>query len=238
MIKDFNGIRVIGVGGIGTALLTPLCRYVTYSYKASDPIDITLIDGDKFEAKNLERQGCSIEDIEVNKSDAMRDKLSAEFDALDINSFPHYLNATNISEVIKNGDLVFMGVDNHKTRKIVSDYCATLDDIVLVSGGNEYHDGNIQLFIRENGKPITASLDAYHPEIASPKDKSPDELGCAELMASAPQLLFMNLAIASLMLNAMYVVMTEENHHEVYGEVYVDIKEATSLPSKRKPRLV
>jgi len=32
-------------------------------------------------------------------------------------------------------DLVLLAVDNHATRKLVSDHCARLDNVCLISGG-------------------------------------------------------------------------------------------------------
>ena len=193
---EIKGVKILGVGGIGGALAAPLCRYLQYTVNSDEPITITLIDGDKYERKNLDRQNCAWGDLNTNKAQAELEKLQAEFGTLDIEVYPSYITPMNIDSVIKDGDVVFCGVDNHKTRKVLADYAKTLDNIVIISGGNEMTDGGVQIFIKKDGKRITANLDEYHPEIADPKDKSPDEVGCAEMAPSAPQLYFMNMQVA------------------------------------------
>ncbi|MGH7478977.1 MAG: hypothetical protein ACREJ8_05225, partial [Candidatus Methylomirabilales bacterium] len=68
--------------------------------------------------------------------------------------------------------------------------------------------------------------------IQNPRDRSPAEMSCEELMArGAPQLLFANLAIASAMLNAFYGI---REGRLTYGEVYLDILEGKSNPVRRE----
>ena len=49
-------LKVIGIGGIGCALLPFLCRYLQYSEARAR---LTLIDGDRFERSNAPRQAFS-----------------------------------------------------------------------------------------------------------------------------------------------------------------------------------
>ena len=59
-------------------------------------------------------------------------------------------------------------------------------------------------------------------------------MSCEELAAiAAPQLLFMNLGIASAMLNAFYAWRSARLS---YGEVYLDILEGRAQPVARAPR--
>jgi len=46
-------IKVIGIGGIGCALLPFLARYLNYR---GERVRITLIDGDEFQRSNADRQ--------------------------------------------------------------------------------------------------------------------------------------------------------------------------------------
>jgi molybdopterin/thiamine biosynthesis adenylyltransferase len=240
-MKEINGLRILGVGGVGGAVLEPVLRYFTYSHRQGEMLDVTLVDGDEYEAKNLVRQAMSEDDIGTNKAQAAFDKLSKTFGMLDIQVFPQYLTSDNIAGQVHDGDVVLMSFDNFKSKKMVADHCATLDNVILISGGNEWIDGNVQIYIRENGVALTANLPDYHPEIEFPKDKSPDEIGCAEAMVSAPQLLAMNLTVAAFMFNSMYFVLNREDDDELkdrqlYGEVYVDIAENKARPCVRNPR--
>ncbi len=218
-------IKVIGIGGIGCALLPFLARYLNYSGAQTR---ITLIDGGEFERRNAERQ--SFEAL-GNKARVKAGEMAREFEALSFRAIPEYLTEANIDQHLQEGDVIFLGVDNHKTRKLVSDHCEKLSTVVLISGGNDFADGNVQIHIRQGGRDLTAPITRFHPEIRDPQDRSPAEMSCEELMATqAPQLLFTNLAIASAMLNAFYAW---REGRLTYGEVYIDVIEGKSNPVGR-----
>jgi molybdopterin/thiamine biosynthesis adenylyltransferase len=231
-------IKVIGVGGIGCALLPHLCRYLSYSAASllpgggngpgSPPARLTLVDGDTFEARNAARQPFA---TLGNKARVKAAELAREFEALSFRALPEFIHESNAAGVIGEGDVVFLGVDNHRTRKLVSDHCRTLRDVVLISGGNDLTDGNVQVYVRRGGSDVTVPLTRFHPEIANPRDRSPAEMSCDELQREAsPQLLFTNLAVASAMLNAFYAW---QQGSLAYGEVYVDILRARANPLPR-----
>jgi molybdopterin/thiamine biosynthesis adenylyltransferase len=218
-------IRVIGIGGIGCALLPFLARYLNYSGAEAR---ITLIDGDEFERRNAERQAF---DTVGNKARVKAGELAREYQALSFRAIPEYLTEANIGQYLQEGDVIFLGVDNHKTRKLVSDHCERLSTVVLISGGNDFTDGNVQVHIRQGGRDLTAPITRFHPEIRNPQDRSPAEMSCEELMETqAPQLLFTNLAIASAMLNAFYAWREGKL---TYGEMYIDVIEGKSNPVQR-----
>lgn len=210
-------IRIIGLGGIGSVLADNISRFL--NYKPPAPIiNITLVDGDKYEPKNLERQ--QFQDF-GNKSEIKKGELQRKFENIVFNNYPRFINKDTINDVIMNGDIVLMCVDNHKTRKLVSDYCSELIDVVLISGGNELEDGNVQVFVKKNGEKITPNLADYHKELQNPDDKSPDELSCEELAISQPQLYFTNVMAAAWMCSAFYNNIIKEDHK--FSEVYFDI---------------
>jgi hypothetical protein len=87
--------------------------------------------------------------------------------------------------------------------------------------------------VRCGGRDVTLPLTRFHPEIAEPKDRSPHEMSCDELLVeAAPQLLFTNLAMASAMLNAFYAWRMGKLQ---YGEVFLDILEGKASPVQRQP---
>jgi molybdopterin/thiamine biosynthesis adenylyltransferase len=224
---DIN-VKIIGMGGIGTSLVNPLCRYIQYIRAQSKKI--TIIDGDEFEAKNLERQAF----FETsNKASSKARELSVMFDEIIFEDIQEYVTKHNISSIINEGDLVFVCVDNHASRKLISDYANTLDNIIIVSGGNEYTDGNVQIFIRKGGSKITPSLTEHHREIATPGDKSPADMSCEELAHSEPQLLFTNLTVATIMCWVFYSIMTLRVEPKACSEIYFDIKTMTVRPTAR-----
>jgi molybdopterin/thiamine biosynthesis adenylyltransferase len=218
-------IKAIGIGGIGCALLPFLCRYLQYS---GERARLTLIDGDRFERSNAARQAFS---GLGNKAEVKCRELAREFEALAFRSAPEYATEDNVSRLIQAGDTVFLMVDNHASRNLVSRHAASLSKVTLISGGNDYADGNIQVYRRAGSRDLTPALTRYHPEIAHPQDQNPASLSCEELMAAgAPQLLFANLMVASLMLNAFYAIRQGSLH---YSEVYLDITENLSRAVSR-----
>ena len=208
-------IKAIGIGGIGCALLPFLCRFLQY---AGEPARLTLIDGDNFESNNAARQAFG---RLGNKAEVKALELAQELEALSFRAVPEYVFAENVARLVFSGEVVFLMVDNHASRLLMSDYAGTLKDLTLISGGNDYEDGNVQVYVRQNGRDLTPSLSRYHPEIAHPEDQNPATLSCEELMArSVPQLLFTNFLVAALMLNAFYALKQKRLE---YSEVYLDI---------------
>ncbi len=231
-------IKVIGVGGIGCALLPHLCRYLHYAPPtpggaagAPGPsARVTLVDGDSFEARNAARQAFG---AAGNKARVKAAELAREFEGVSLRAVPEFIHEGNAAGIIGEGDVVFLAVDNHRTRKAVSDHCRTLRSAVLISGGNDLTDGNVQIYVRREGADVTLPLTRFHPEIAEPRDRSPAEMSCDELAREgAPQLLFTNLAVASAMLNAFYAC---QQGVLSYGEVYLDIVQARANPVPRAP---
>jgi hypothetical protein len=133
----------------------------------------------------------------------------------------------NVYRLLGERDIVFLAVDNHATRRSVSNRCRKVHDIVLISGGNDGIEhgrngtfGNVMIYERVAGRDITHPLTRFHPEIAKPRDKRPDEIGCLALAHSSPQLLFTNLAVAAAMLGTFYVWLTGRRHYE---ELFLDL---------------
>jgi hypothetical protein len=70
----------------------------------------------------------------------------------------------------------------------------------------------------------------FHPEIADPQDKNPDELDCMELAAQGtPQLALVNLAVANAMLAAMLRIVMLPPGETMYDEVCLDILDAKTV---------
>jgi len=227
-MKKIRKIKVIGAGGIGGHFLEPLSRYLSYG---EDNVEITVFDGDKFEDRNKERQRFSACE---NKAEHTVSQLKEQFHRIHFRSKGEYLTEDNIVASIRENDIVFMCVDNHATRKLVSDRCEELDNVTLISGGNDFTDGNVILYIRKDGKDVTKSPTTLHPKIANPDDKNPGSLtnqerqGCQEEARTNPQLLFTNLAVASAMCNAFYAL---EQGKAKFHQVYVDILQQKMRPS-------
>ena len=228
-------IRVIGAGGIGLCLLPTLCRFLNYGsekFSFSNP-ELWIADGDNYEIKNAARQRFTRSD---NKAVETAKLIIAEYPKIDARAFPNYVTEENVASIVQENDIIFSCVDNHATRRMLSEYCGSMDNVVLISGGNEYTDGNIQVYVRKNRRDITLPLNSkYHPEIASPPDENPGQAtGCAALAPSSPKLLITNNFVAALMLNAFYAVLT---NNLAYDEAFADVVSNKVKPVQRTPNV-
>lgn len=233
-------IRVIGLGGIGSHLVSNLGRFLWSQNAKELDIQLKLMDGDHYEPINQERMSFPLLGGHNNKAIAKAVELADAFgDRLPIRPLNEYLAPENIASVVIDGDILFLAVDNHQTRKLVSDHCEKLDTIVLFNGGNDGVDGNergtfgnVQIYERREGKDLKNPITRFHPEIEKAEDRAPYDIGCEDLaQGSAPQLLFTNLAVASAMLNTFYAWLLDELPYE---EVYLDIVSGMARPCIRE----
>jgi hypothetical protein len=233
VLARLNGrvVKVIGLGGIGAAVAQALAQFLSRWAEG----EIWFVDGDWYEEGNQDRV---LFDRRENKAVAKVKELAClSADGPAILPVPRYVTPDCVDGLVGEGDVLFLCVDNHATRQLVSRRCEGLSDVLLFSGGNDGVEngrsgtyGNVQIYWREEGRNRTNPLTRFHPEIANPRDKRPDELSCAMTAESAPQLLFTNLAIASTMLGAFYTWLTGQLDRE---EVCLDIATAQMIPRKR-----
>jgi hypothetical protein len=234
-------VVVIGAGGVGSCLLEPLAIFLS----ACDTNDsLLIVDGDEFNPSNAYR--VCIPDM-CNKAYAWAEKIRGLFPNIVPDSAGQYVTDKNIGSIIPNGSTVFLCVDNHATRKLVSEHCENLANVLLISGGNDgvndYEDGTcgtVQVFHRKNGETVCGSpLGKYHPDIQNPADKNPADMDCNELVAGGePQILFANMMVASLMLNAFARILMKKSKGTCYDEVAFDLYENSAQPiwiSRPKP---
>lgn len=238
---------VIGIGGVGKFLLSALARFMAYDQKRE--WELVLVDGDEYEVRNATRQAFS---RIGNKAEVTAEELRAQFPELVVEATPAYVAAERseahedharltvpISQVVQEGDWVFVCVDNHATRKLISDHAQTLREVRVISGGNDFQDGNVQVFVRKSGNNLFPPLTAHHPEIREPEDKPPHAMSCEELaQAGAPQLIFANFLAAALMAAAFWAELNRQLRAE---ELYFDLAASVSgtqgpaaLPVSRK----
>ena len=209
-------IVLIGCGGIGSQLAGPLVRYLA---SRPEPPLLVLVDGDAFEAGNLHRQACAVGDLGTNKAEALA--RVARSAGLAVQVVPEYVTEANVGQIVREGDLVLLAVDNHPARALVDRHLASLQDATLISGGNDETDGNVQLVRRRDGWSVDGHLVEIHPEIGETDGNgAPGGDGCMAHVAEQPQLLATNLMVASAMLSCLWQLL--ETGSVPYSEVYLD----------------
>jgi len=234
-LPDELTVKVIGLGGVGSIV----ARYGAMFLASFDrSVQLFLIDGDSFEASNATRMYFS---RAGNKATVVRDDLGDRFEDTSLSLIPveEFVSPENLDRLIRDGDIVLLCVDNHATRKAIGEHAATLDDVVVVSGGNDGIGedssgrpirgtyGNCQIYIRRDGEDRCPSLLRYHPEIAEPEDQLPTDESCTALVASVPQLLFTNLMTACTILNTFWLYLCKASP---YSELAFDVAEAVMNP--------
>lgn len=219
-------IKIIGLGGIGNCVVPILARFLNFDQPDAT---LTLIDGDVFVEHNQRRQHF---DRLGNKAEVTKEWLEGLFPELCFRAEPEFVTRDNLPRLVYNGDIVFLCVDNHASRKMVSDHGENLSDVVILSGGNEVTHGNVQIFIRRNGENITPPLaNELHPEIVKPADMHPLAAGCMQMLPETPQVIFANNTAATILLNAFYAYLQGA---PMDGEIYFDILGGSVRPANRQ----
>lgn len=144
--KTVKGARVaiIGIGGLGTMAAT---------YLATSGVGhLTLIDADRVEASNLQRQPLyAIDDIGKNKVEVAAHRLAAMNAWLTISTHTVAFSDENAASLLQDVDLVLDCSDNFQTRDCVNRW-AKRCTIPLVSAAVVQFEGQL------------ASFDFRHPE--------------------------------------------------------------------------
>jgi len=222
-------IKIIGVGGTGSVLADLVSRYI--AFLPEEEKWITLIDGDRVEEKNLTRQ--TLKKVGEFKVRDKCEQLKELYKNVKFSYSPIFVDERNISDLIFDGNIVFLCVDNHRTRKVVDEYCQALDNIVLVSSGNEETDGSCQIYIKKGGVEFTNPISRFHPEISEASDKLPNGASCEDIIEEDPQIFFTNATSAVIM---CWLFRMYQERGELFEEVYFDIEKMKVQPSKRQVR--
>lgn len=128
-------VLLVGVGGLGC----PAAQYLAAAGVGS----LTLVDPDRVESTNLQRQVLFGEaDVGRPKVEAAADRLRALDSELEVRSRQVRIVASNARELVAGHDLVIDGSDNFPTRYVVNDACV-LEGVPLVSGSLYRYEGQV-----------------------------------------------------------------------------------------------
>lgn len=230
-----NRYIMFGAGGIGSNFISPALAYLdAYHSNRGELWQFDIVDGDEFEAKNLVRQLFEPEMIGKNKAEA----LASMFDRYPVNPVPKFAGMLELSSLLSDGCVVFIGVDNYSLRSLVERRATQLDNVVVINGGNEYHDGSVQLWVRENGENKTPRISYGHPEIAYSESEDRTRMSCAQIaqIPGGEQLIITNMAVANNMLAALWRYH-EGSWQDGWTELYFDLKKGENVPVNMRTRM-
>lgn len=120
-------VTVVGAGGLGSPVL--------YYLAAAGVGEIRIIDSDKVDLTNLQRQilyGTN----SINKSKAVEasEVVTNLNSNIKITTFNERLSASNISEIFTGSHLIIEGSDNFETKFLVNDACFFLNIPLVIAG--------------------------------------------------------------------------------------------------------
>jgi adenylyltransferase/sulfurtransferase len=136
-------VLLIGCGGLGSP-----CAY----YLAAAGVGkIGLVDSDKVELNNLQRQIIHfMKDVGKKKAESAKEKLESINTDVKIETYPLRITSANIMEIIKDYDIIIDGSDNFPTRYLVNDACV-ISNKPLSHAGILRFDGQITTIIPNSG---------------------------------------------------------------------------------------
>lgn len=131
-------VLVIGAGGLGS----PVVLYLA----AAGVGTIGIIDDDRVAIDNLQRQiAHTVSDTSRLKVESARDAINRINPLVNVEMFPHRLDAANALDIIKRFDIVADGSDNFATRYLVADACYFAKRPLVYAALGSF-DGYISLF--------------------------------------------------------------------------------------------
>ena len=174
---------IIGCGGVGSAIVPSFCLL-------KNPADITLIDGDTIETKNLNRQMFDARQVGQNKAQALAAKYQCRF-------IPEWFARGKIRH--QKNDWLLCLVDNHRTRLEVLEVCDE-SGCQAIFAANETHSAEAYYY-RRTWSGSNRDPRVYYPELKTDRSGDPRiaSIGCTgEAQTNNRQLVSANLMAAAL----------------------------------------
>ncbi|WP_217434903.1 HesA/MoeB/ThiF family protein [Marinifaba aquimaris] len=170
-------VVIVGVGGLGC----PAALYLT----AAGVGELTLIEHDKIELSNLQRQILyKTNHLKRSKVEVAQQQLGATNPEIKINAINQSVFNSNFTSLIQNADVVLDCTDNFKTRYFINQACVD-NKVPLVTAAAIAGNGQLMAFnLRDENSPCYACL---FPE-PEPNEESQAGLNCATAGVISPLL--------------------------------------------------
>lgn len=135
--------------------------------------------------------------------------------------------------------VIFVCVDNAKTRYELSMYAESFDNIMVINGGNEKTTGQANVYERRGGHALDPNLPELFDNVRPDIDKRPDELACTMIAPKHDQVALTNCAVAIKMMEFFVHWVTHGSLDDFpgrrgtkcrYNEVVLDEESMKSVP--------
>lgn len=214
MVKLQFSVICIGAGGTGGNFLKEFGRYMSFYSKEDINIKLAIVDGDKVERKNFQRQPFIDGDENCFKADVLASALIENFNLSenDVYAFNQYIStADDIEDVrltlhpdYRNKEVVILigAVDNHRARQEMHKFFKSknVPNIIYIDSANEFHVGEVITAIKISGKVLAPPRAYYYPDILKDKSRPAGELSCGVINISAPQHITTNIMAGNICL--------------------------------------
>jgi adenylyltransferase/sulfurtransferase len=136
-------VLIVGAGGLGS----PVLLYLT----AVGVGNIGLIDGDRVDLSNLQRQTLyGVDDLNEIKVEIAKKKLSKQNPEVKFDIHPFFLRDENALEIFQKYDIIVDATDNIATRYLINDTCVKVNK-PFVYGSVFKFEGQFSVFNYKNG---------------------------------------------------------------------------------------
>src|SRR2546425_8874227 len=160
-----SSVAIVGVGGVGSSAAYYLAR--------SGVGHLKLIDQDIVETTNLQRlHSASMNDLYHPKAEVIADGLSEEAEWCNIEPVIETVTDRNASDLLRDVDLIFDGLDNFRTRYILNQ-SAVMSETPYLFASAIADQAHIALL----NPPKTACLECIMPRVADRFADSCETLG-------------------------------------------------------------
>ena len=189
-------VIVVGCGGNGSYVVPQMMRFIkTLTEKVNRPtvagqrrrqanlrFDITLIDGDLIEQKNLVRQNFIAPDVGKNKAMVLAQRYGKAF-GLEVGAIDKYLDDEMAEKLIWKGNqysqIVLGCVDNNATRKVLHNIIVEKpkegyfngNHLFWIDVANETFDGQLSIGYRSHQFSYKTSRSSYNRQISILSDE-------------------------------------------------------------------
>lgn len=227
LLKDYSHLHLwlVGCGGTGSYVAESLVRLAYVFKQVGKNVNITFVDPDIVEGKNLGRQRFCQSELGLNKATTLALRYNLTW-GLEISAIPDYFDPKLVKSYWNDLVIIIGCVDNSAARRslgktLENNRHAEIPRIWYLDAGNNFDSGQILLGSHNSLEELTPHLDKFKkigimgalpsPVLQCPNliELRPEELGnthlsCAELANLSAQSLTINQTIASIVTDYLF----------------------------------